>query len=366
MTKVRFETATLADAFKKASIIAPGRGKAFDEAGGVVLEVMPDEKLVLIRATNGDIFHMEWVSALDVEGEAVKWRIPNQIAAPIISSLPIGTGQEIVLEEIRSGVSSHLLMTSGKTKAKFFMMDMSFYPEWEVFNPDDLHPVSDLGGRVAQVEWCAGKDNPPLNGVHFTGTEIKVTDRYRLAVVPLEIPNMPVPVTVPSGLLGQILKQTGDVQVGFTDHQMLLMPNPTTQLRVVIYGGEYPPMTRLMDRERPNKLIVKKSEFLAILNRAILAAPGDRQLLLHMYVGKETITVKVDGPETGVLDVMDVPGQADHARVDIRLTPNFLTQVLDHAPNDSITLHYDPSNEVRTLYIDGGSGYEVWVVARRE
>lgn len=365
MTRVKFETATLADAFKKANIVAPGRGKAFDEAGGIVLDIDPDQGLVVVRATNTDIFHMEWITALEIEGEATSWRIPNQIAAPIIASLPIGTGREVTLQEVSSGVSSHLALSSGRTKAKFFMMDTTYYPRWEVFDPSDLRPVSDLGGKVAMVEGFAAKDEPPLSGVHFTGDQIKVTDRYRLAVVPLEIPEMATGVTVPAGLLGQILKQTGDVQVGFTENQMLLMPNETTQLRVAIYGGDYPTMAKLMDRERPASVTFKKSDLLEILNRAILAAPGDRMLLLHMFIGKESIAVKVDGPETGVLDSMDVPGQAEHPRVQIRLTPKYLTEVLNAVPNDSVTMHYDPDQPERVLYINGGSGFEVWMVARR-
>lgn len=365
MTKVTFEAATLVDAFKKANIVAPKRGEAFDQSGGIVLEILPDDSMVIVKATNGEIFHMEWVSA-EIEGDAAVWRIASSVAAPIIASLPIGSGKEVILEEVKTGVSSHLAMKAGRTKAKFFLMDTTYYPEWDVFDPAELVPCTDLGGRVAMVEWCAGlKEAAPLNGINFTGELIKATDRYRFAITPLKLPGIETSITVPAGILGQVLKQTGDVMVGFTENQMLLMPNDTTQLRVVLYAGDYPTMARLMDRERPAKVTFKKSELLDILNRAILAAPGDRFLLLLMYVGKESITVKVDGPETAVLDSIDTPGQATHGRVEIRLTPKMLVDILNNAPNETVTMHYDPDDAQRVLYFDGGSGYEVWMVARR-
>lgn len=365
MTKVTFETAALADAIKKANVVAPGRGKAFDEAGGIVIDVLPEHNLVVVRATNRDVFYMEWVAVLDIEGDACSWRLPNLIVAPIITSLPIGTGKVISLEEVASGTSSHLAMVSGKTKAKFFLMDMTYYPEWEVFDPDDLTNVSDLGERISMVEWCVGNDVPPLNGVNFNGTEVKSTDRYRVAVVPLPIKNLTEPITIPAGILGQILKQTGDVRVGFTEHQMLLMPNENTQVRTVLYGGDYPTMARLMNRDRPNTVTLQKDALIEVLNRATLASPGDRFLLLHMYVGKESISVRVDGPESNVLDVLDLPGQADHPRVDIRITPKMLVDILNNAPGKGVSISYDVSNPEGHLYISGDKGYEAWMVARR-
>lgn len=361
-----FETATLADAIKKANIVAPSRGEAFDQAGGIVLEILPEDELVIVKATNGEIFHMEWISVVSIEGDATSWRLPSKIAAPIIASLPIGTGRETVLEEVSSGVSSHLALSSGKTKAKFFLMAMDYYPRWETFDPDDLVAVPDFGGRVKMVEWAASTNNDaPLTGVNFTGELVRATDRYKIACSPLEIPNMEGGVTVPAGILGQVLKQTGEVMVGFTENQMLLMPNDTTQLRVVLYGGDYPTMTKIMDRSRPQSVTFKKNDLHEILNRAILAAPGDRLLLLHMYLGKGEIVVKVEGPETAVMDSVAVPNQADHGRFQVRLTPKLLADALSNCPNESVTLHYDTSLPERILYLNGGSGYECWIATRR-
>jgi DNA polymerase III sliding clamp (beta) subunit (PCNA family) len=366
VTKVTFETASLADAIKKANIVAPSHGKAFDEAGGIVLEILPDDGLVLFRATNKDVFHTEWVQPLSIEGEATTWRLSSTLVAPVIASLPIGSGKTTVLEQVQHGQSWRIEMKSGRTKAKFFLMDTAHYPQWEIFDPSELTVVNDLGGKLALVEWAAGlKELAPLCGININGEIVKATDRYKLAVVPLEIPGLENPVTIPAGMLAQILRQTGEVRVGFTEHQMLLMPNDTTQLRLVTFAGDYPTMAKLMNRERPFSLSVKKDELLAIVNRATLAAPGDRLPLLNLYIGKESIAAKVDGPESAVVDQIDIPGQAQHPRVNIKVTPKMLTDILNHAPNDSVTIHYDVDKPEGVLYINGGSGFECWMVARK-
>jgi DNA polymerase III sliding clamp (beta) subunit (PCNA family) len=245
-------------------------------------------------------------------------------------------------------------------------MDTAHYPQWEIFDPSELTVVNDLGGKLALVEWAAGlKELAPLCGININGEIVKATDRYKLAVVPLEIPGLENPVTIPAGMLAQILRQTGEVRVGFTEHQMLLMPNDTTQLRLVTFAGDYPTMAKLMNRERPFSLSVKKDELLAIVNRATLAAPGDRLPLLNLYIGKESIAAKVDGPESAVVDQIDIPGQAQHPRVNIKVTPKMLTDILNHAPNDSVTIHYDVDKPEGVLYINGGSGFECWMVARK-
>lgn len=367
MTRVVFENATFADAIRKADRVAPGRGRAFDEAGGIVLEVGGTDGLVIVRATNTDIFHTEWVTTLKVEGEPCKWRLPSNLIAGIMASLPIGTGKEVTLEEVQSGMHSHLKLTSGRTVAKINLMDPTYYPKWETFNPDELKICKDLGGSVAMVEWAAAKAEPPLSGVHFTGSEVLATDRYRLAVAPMVIENMPGEITVPAGILGQILKQTGEVRIGFTSNQMLIMPDDSTQIRVVIYGGDYPGVKRLMNRESPQTISVKKQGFLDIINRVVIAGGNDRLPTLKLFIGKEELAVMCEGQENNLIgDVLEIDGQALHDRIEVKFTPRNLTDALSKAPSESVTIGYDIEKPAGHMYVNGGSGYEVWVVTRAE
>ena len=370
MTKVTFETATLADAIKKADRVAPGKGKAFDEAGGIVMELLPDQNLVALRATNQEIFYREWITAEIELGEGVEgpvsWRLPNMMVTPVITSLPIGTGKTVTFTEKESGVNNYIEFKSGRTKGKFNLMDMSYYPDWSVFDPDGLVQVADLGGRLSQVEWAVSKDTPPMTGVNFNGTAVRATDKYRLAQVPLEVPGLDEDnmVTVPGGMLGSILKQTGEVMVGFTEHQMLLMPNESTQIRLVLIGGQYPPVERVMKRDHTESVSFKKAELLEVVNRAIIAAGGDRLPTLKMYLGGELINVLVKSETSSILDAIEVPGACLHDRIEIMFTPKNIIDAISNAPNETVTMHYLLTDN-KIVRIDGGTGYEAWAVVRK-
>lgn len=373
MTKVVFETATFADVVKKADKVAPSKGTAFDKAAGVLIEVNPDQDpAVVIRATNLDVFYREWVDTVAVEGEPRQWRVPSALLATFVSSLPIGSGLSITLEEVQAAGSHypHLVIKSGKTKARFNLMSTEFYPDWDVFDPDDLVSINDLGGRISQVEWAAEKSpNPPLNALYFDGSCIIATDRYRLARVPLAIPSMLADsqVVVPAGLLGTVLKQTGEVKIGFTQVQMLLMPNETTQLRVVRYDAKYPNVSKVMVTERPQNVEVSKLQILEIMRRATAFSGAERMPTVRMFFGKEQIAVVMDNPDVGAMqDVLDVPGSCLHDRVEIKFTPRNLMEAIENSPGERIKICYNPETPQATMYLVGDSGYEAWVVTRGE
>lgn len=368
MTKVIFETASVADAIKKADQVAPGRGQAFDKASGIVIEVTPDDPIpVVIRATNLDVFHMEWVGVESVTGEAVTWRIPSKILAQVIASLPIGTGKTVTFEQKAAEHYPYVLVTSGRVKARFNLMDVSYYPLWDAFDPDELVPVNNLGGRIAQVEWAAEKTSLPLCGVYLDGEYALATDKYKLARAPLKVPlGDRNGIIVPSGILGQILKQTGEVKMGVTSNQVLLMPDEYTQVRAVIYDAEYPGTGRITGREYPTSVKVKKAELLEVINRATVFAGSDRLPTLRLFVGKEEIAAMMANAEVGHLgDVLEVPGQCEHERVEIKFTPKNITEAINNAPNADIEIKYDPDKPGQLIQIDGGSGYQAWVMPRR-
>jgi len=370
MTKVIFETATIADAIKKADRIAPGKGKAFDKAAGIVFEIEPkNDPAVIVRATNLDVYSMEWVDCLSVEGEPTTWRLPAQLLAQVTGSLPIGSGTTVTLEEVKDGRghSTVQMTTSGRTKAKFNMMRTEDYPHWSAFDPDTLYTAKDIGGRIAQVEWAAAKSEniEVLVGVHFDGELCMATDRYKFAVAELKIPDLEFPITVPAGLLSQVLKKTGEVSIGVAGGQLLVMPDEHTQLRVVLYGADYPNAKKIMDRDKPNKIKLRKAAFLDIIGRAAAFAGADRFPTLRVYFGQEEVAVMMTNDEIGLLgDVVEVPGYADHKRFEMKFSPDNLRNAISNAPNEEIEIGYDITKPKGIFYVNGGSGYESWVMPR--
>ena len=366
-TTVIFETATIADAVKKAERVAPSKGHAFDKAAGLVFEIDPVAGTVVLRATDTDVFYMEWLDTVSMEGPSVIWRVPSRLLAGVTGSLPIGSGKTTKFQQ----KGSELHVTSGKIRSKMYLMDHSYYPTWHAFDPSSLFPAPDMGGKIGQVEWCAmNSPEPPLNGVFFNGKFAAATNRYTFAKIDFPIDNMPGAVTIPSGILTPLLKQTGEVMIGVEGSQLLIMPDEYTQIRTVIFAQEYPERTLvgLMGRQYENQVKVNKEAALEMMQRAMNFVGADRFPTLQVFIGQEEFAVMLSNSEIGHIgDVMDLAGQAVHPRIELMFTPKNIMDAISNSPNSEVVLSYvldKPAGSV--VHVDGGSGYEAWVISRRQ
>lgn len=366
-SSVTFETALLADAIKKAAKIAPNRGAAFDKAAGIIFEFDPASPLPLavVRATNLDIFCIEWINVTEWSGEAAQWRLPSIVLASVVSALPIGSDKTVTFTSEVTDHSFIVHMSSGKTRAKFYPMDAAYYPHWGAFNPDSMHPAPDLGGRIDQVEWAASNTEPRLAGVYLDGTNAVATDTYRLACVPLSIPDLQQPIVVPAGLLGQVLRQTGDIQVGVSDRMLNIMPDEFTQMKTVLYDVKYPNVDRVMNMEFDTEVKVSRDRILETMTMVNSFSAGDRAAGFRVFFGMEQIAIYMLNDQLGSIgDAIDYPGQMTHERFELKFTPKNIMEALQKAPNDAVTLKYNQGMIKSLLHIDGGSGYRAWAIPR--
>jgi DNA polymerase III sliding clamp (beta) subunit (PCNA family) len=340
VTRVVFETAGLADVLRKVKSIAPSRGQAFDKAAGIVITVYPEHEATyaIIRATNLDLYYKEWLPVLECDAvRETSWRVAAKIS-DVISTLPI-----------------------------------EYYPEWETFDPDGLTAVENFGSRLSMVEWAADDNEStiPLSGVNLDGVNATATDTYRLARVPLAIDAGWVtagPVTVPSKLLAQLVKQTGTVQVGATDSQLLVMPDPSVQIRTALYAVPYPTagVERIAATEHDGSFEAPKGAFLDLFTRAMVMLQGDRFPMIDLFIGKSEVAVHAIDLEEGALgDVLDVPGFAAHKRINYLFTPKYLMDAIEKCPADRVYVYYDTENPLKIMKISDGGGYNVWIVPRR-
>jgi DNA polymerase III sliding clamp (beta) subunit (PCNA family) len=374
VTRVEFENATLADAVKKVASVAPtSAGQAFDKAAGIIMELAPGTASpVILRATNLEVYYMMWVDSISVEGEAVTWRLPSKLFSSLVASLPIGSGSNVVLEDKPTpGGYSQVHLQSGRTKARFSLMDSSYYPEWGAFDPDNLSAAIDLGGRLSQVEWATQKDKTTTyGGVRIDGEVAMATDRYRFVKVPLKIPDFTAPVTFPAELVAQILKQTGEAHIGMNGQQLFIMPDEYSQVRCAVYGEKYPDASYLDTIEYEQSIRLKKAHFLEVLGRVAQFAGAERFPMLQLFFGKGAVAVMMQNDEVGLAgDSIDLTGQCDHPRIEVRFTPKNLMEAITQAPSDEVIIHYTTRDDriSRTpIKIDGGSGYEAWVMPRKE
>lgn len=356
-----FENATIQDAISKAAKIAPSRGEAFDKANGLLITV--EDGQVNLRATDMLVFYHEVVDALSIEGEG-EWRVPAQLFGDFMAKLNIGSGKTIKLEQ-----DAHVIRaTSGRTRATFRMQDTTYYPSWEPFDPADMSEISNLGDRINMVSWAANTDpQPPLNALYFDGTRVMATNRICLAVAPCLAPALDQPVMVPKVVFGGLTANLKETAIAVDGGHMLLMPDDTTQVKVVTYAGTYPPVDKIMKRDHPQHFKVTKTEMIEVIERAMVFSGDSRTPLMELYIGEEEVAVFMKDQDQNTLgDILEVPGEALHERCKLEFTPNNILNALRNAPNEQITFGYDPTKPRTILHIDGGSGYEVWVAARSD
>jgi len=360
VTKLVFENAAFAEMVRRLDRIVPKKGEAFDKAHGVLFEITPGVDWgVLSRATNLDVYYMEWSTPLSSEGEPIAWRVHGPMLSSVIGALPIGSGKSVTLEN----VGDKLHITSGRVKARIALLDPRNYPRWEPFNPEGIMPVPMLGQRIEQVAWAASKDQEMLMGIHFDGKQLVATDRYRLVRVPVEAPQIFRPVTVPAGILAPVLKQMTDTAIGIVDGQLVFMPNPYTQIRCAIFDGQYPPVERVMARDHGYHLAFDRGPFVDAMNR-VMSLNSDRMPSMKVAIGNEEVAFYIKGNDEDILDVLEYPGQAVHEPYVVHLTPRNLLDAIQNSPADRINLHYDPTAPTKVLYLQGGDSYESWIVPR--
>lgn len=365
MTKVTFENATIRDVIGKASRVAPTKGSAFDKSAGVVIEVDAGSSEVIVRSTNTEIFYMEITDAVEIEGATRTWRIPSVVLDGICSKLPITSGKQVTFDDQDSSV---LQLASGRMRAKIRLMDPTYFPTWEPFDPTELTAVADFGARIQQVQWAASKTaNPPLTGVNLSGTHIGATAGHVAAITPCEITQIVEPVTIPASIFTPLMKSLGEVRIGQEYGQLLVMPDEATQIRAVIFDGKYPNLLSIFKREETNAVMVKKTAFTDMIDQAMVMGRTDRGAILKVYIGLEEVAVMMEDQEIGLIgNVLEVPSQATHERHLICFSPEILTQALSGAPNEDVTIYYTDGQPLKPVRVDGGSGYEVLIMPRKQ
>lgn len=361
MTKVTFETASLADALKEAASVAPTRGESFDKAAGIILEI--EEGAVVVKTTDLRLWYTQWITPIEVDGPPIKWRFGSKIFSDVITKLPMGSHTRLVLEQVGGQVK----MTHGRKRGVFNLIPVDDYPDWMAFDPDDLVEVPNLAQSISRVEWAASRaNNPPFTGVHFTGEALVATDRSKFATIPLELEGLDEPFTIPAGLLNRVVKPTDSVKIRRDDNKLFVMPDEYTQIMCTIYGLDYPNVSRVMVRDRSEYVKLSKSLLLDAMNVAVSFSDGERLPIMRTFWGEEEIAVMLENTQEGHLgDVIDIPGYANHARVEIKFAPDNIMTALDRCQTSEITIGYDPGKLSRPLYINGGDGCEFWIAPTR-
>lgn len=366
MTKISFEATTLADVIKRANLVSPTRaGSSFDKAAGIVLDITPDEEVkAVVRATDLDMYFMEVVDAIEASGLATRWRLPARpIDAILANQVASGGNKQVVLDDSKDG---RLSISCGHMRGGLNLINPSGYPDFDTSPDLEYTEVNLLGPAIDRVAWAADKNgSDAFAGIHFDGQYVIAANRQRMARIPLQIA-LDTPITVSAGMLPQLLRQQGLVRLAVDGTMLVVEPDEYTRITVNTFGNDYPPVQKAMQLDYPQEVTVVKAHLIAAINSALAVTGSDRAPRLALYLGVGKIAVYLNNDEVGkVGDIVHVPGQIPHERIEKGFNPQTLLEALAHAPSDKVVIKYDPAQaEKGAVLIDGGSGYMTWLAPR--
>ena len=365
-TTVVFETASLADAFRRAQRVAPARGGALTQLGGFMMEVGSER--VLLRATDGDVFLSQFLDPHSITGPQTAWRIPSQVATKLVTSLPGGQGQEVTV----TGDGSSVILTQGRMTATIGLMDHTLYP---AFRPEPIpeaaQRVDGFGTLLDRIAWAASRKEAMAN------SSILVTEQHLVAATQSGVAMIPHPeLSLPGGqslvslaTVSTILAHMPDVALWLDDNAMYVAPSPNVQARCRLWAEQFPSYTKATSREFGASVLLQGEEIGAILTRLRAVVEREKEashVWLTLGDGQMTFQAADSDGTAAVTDQMElVSGMAAHQRVTFRVAADVLSSALGKTPGEQLVMRYDLAGG-QMLRIDGQGGYSCWIPLIRQ
>lgn len=343
--EVTFETGLLAEALGRASAVAPTSGKDVTMYAGIVVEVRLLDKAARIRSTDSMTFYSTWmpveVNIINGEPGDLIWRLPSNAFSSVINSLPAGQGKTVTFSPEGRQVS----MKSGRTAAKFNLIDPDGYPNWDPFEGETLQHVPGLREAMRRVEWATmkgGAGSPPWSGLLVGPDLVLASDRIRVATVKIDTP-FTSDHSVPLAVVKTIMAGKAEPEIGVSKEgsQWLARVDEDTQYASSLYSVPWPNVRNIFKvNDHPNAVEFDKDMFLEMAGRALTMSTVKRTSKLDMFVGDESFSVFCADTEMGYLgDSMELPGQATHAITKIRVNPDSFLDMIRSA-DDKVTMYY--------------------------
>lgn len=356
-TTVTFENAILQDAVNKAARLAPGKGAAFDKAAGIVFIVDPSLRTCTVRVTDLEVAYEQNIALSDGKGSPAVWRIPSNVLAGIITTLPVGEGA--TTDFIDRDGDGAIRLKSGRmiSKLNIYPNTVDYPDQIFKFTTADLIPAQDLAYRVDQVSWAVDQKSAVLSGVHIDGEYLYGCNQKVLAVAPANI-NVDKPITVPLSSLSVLVKQASDCRVAAADERFFAQLDPESRASSTLIKGQYPNVRGLIRDDYAGRLSVNRQQFLDTLARIMVLTKTDKVPQMRVEINTQnlvpTMTFDMEIPDVGrMMDSIDVsvdPSKEGETPFDglweAWFAPNLIKDAVDHAKGDSFQFffgHPDPA-----------------------
>lgn len=369
------------EAVRAAAKVAPTKaGAAFDQAAGLLIEIAPDtddptKAEALVRSTDTTVFFSRWIPVSSIEGGETTWRLPSMQFSQVVEKLRSVASGTVTLSETESG--SQLDLVSGRTRARFTLMKSQDYPNWELKEDVDFQIISNLGTAVRSVMWAAdAKSITWMGGVTVRSEYVMATNRYRVARYPVSIEGLDDDgVVLPMNVAKVVADIKGDVAFYSDGRNAWFMPDDDTQYRTVLFAEKASGLIgKIFDIQYTDGVTFESTDVISLVELTGVINDGERGVnRLRMWVGRNELAAMSTNEEIGQLrDIVDLPNQASHARVEIHVDAQNFALALTNGEGTKVTMHYAsglsylnvPSAELRNriLKFTKDNGYVAWVV----
>ncbi|QBP31827.1 DNA polymerase III sliding clamp [Gordonia phage Nimi13] len=366
-TVVEFNNATLADAIKRANIVAPTRGRELDMYKGFVFDLDPEEEAVILRTTNGELFYTEFLYPKDMEvDQPTTWRVASSSTHGIVSNLPMSGTCKFKDE------GGKLRITSGRMRASTPLIRGGDYPDQAsfMFEPEGMFQMKGFGSRLDLVGWAVSSDGlPPRAGVYMD-EEYLCASNGKLAVrVPNEysFADGRSNVVMPYSIIGPILRSIEELEVGVLGNNLIISPTEDIYIKCGLFEERFDPVNRMMSKEHEASCSFDKETIVGVLSRVSKIGSSDRQIALDLYIAGDMMTLAIKDSDSAeeIEESLMLHAEAEHDdMVRYLFSVETFTEVITKAPGKDITMMYNPSKTTSMVKFTAAEGFEAAVMPR--
>lgn len=365
MTTVEFETAALSDCLKAAARVAPKANNRDLELAGIMLQIR--KGLAIVRATNGDVWYRHELTPTEFDGNPVQWRLPSQVAARVVGSLPVKKGSRVTLTQDKGVIR----VKSARMTASIGLIDPSLFPQWEPMDMASAPMVPGFGKQLGYVTWATERSSDlagscvMLNGTSLVAATHKAVARAECKVDLGGYDQVLLPLVV----LSPILSQMVDCKVAFDGKVFAMQPTDEVQIHTTTMDLAFHKVDRPMSREFDGQVPISRQQAAEVLARVRAIVDSDIEGHVRLIVGQGKVSFfsTGSGGMNSVTDILELgEGMAQHDMVFLRMSAETLSLALGRSPGDELTIRYDTTGSSPVFRVDGADDYSCWIPLIKE
>ncbi len=239
-----------------------------------------------------------------------------------------------------------LIISSGKTKGDFPLIDASEFPfPPKINSPKQKIKTSFFEKNLSTILFSASSDEtrPALTGINFVvkedGLKIVSTDGFRLSLLSLkrteDVPSM----IVPSQFLDEAIRLIKDEELLFSfskEEKVLVFYGKEVDLYTRLIDGDYPPFERVIPSEKKTTITISKSDLLRAVKLVSIFTRDVSNIIILKTENDEIVVMPKAGGED--VNVSKVEAKIDGEGQKIAFNYKFLTDFLSAAETEKIQI----------------------------